>query len=327
MTSADSASAGSCALLIGATGAFGHAVAEALVARGWRVKALHRDPARGRAAFPGLAIDWVKGDAMSASDVVAAAKAATIIFHAANPPGYRRWRELAIPMLENAIAAAKASGARLIFPGNVYNFGPDAGPVVTETAPQHPETRKGAVRVDMEKRLAAAVSDGVRSIVLRAGDFLGDVRGSWFNSVIVKGRPVRSLSYPGRPNVGHAWAYLPDLARTAARLAEIERDLAPFEVFHFNGHWIEPGIELCHSIRRVTARPNLPIRAFPWILVYLAAPFVTFMRELLEMRYLWQRPLRLDGGKLERTLGTVPHTPLDEAVAATLKSMGATASG
>jgi nucleoside-diphosphate-sugar epimerase len=323
MTLAETAPAGSCALVIGATGAFGHAVAQVLVARGWRVKALHRDPTRGRAALPRLAIDWVKGDAMSASDVVAAATAATVIFHAASPPGYRRWRELAIPMIESAIAAAKASGARLIFPGNVYNFGPDAGAVVAESMPQHPATRKGAVRVDMEKRLAGAVSGGVRSIVLRAGDFLGDVPGSWFNSVIVKGRPVRSLSYPGRPAVGHAWAYLPDLALTAVRLAEIERDLAPFEVLHFNGHWIEPGIELCHAVRRLTSRPDLPIRAFPWVLVYLAAPFVTFMRELLEMRYLWQRPLRLDGAKLERTLGTVPHTPLDEAVAATLESMGA----
>lgn len=46
------------------------------------------------------------------------------------------------------------------------------------------------------------------------------------------------------------------------------------------------------------------------------------MRELIEMRYLWQKPLRLNGAKLERTLGTVPHTPLDEAVAATLRSMG-----
>src|SRR5579872_1702780 len=216
------------ALVIGATGGFGRAVAAALAARGWQVIALHRDPARGRAGFPGLAIDWVKGDAMSETDVVAAAKGAQVIFHAANPPGYRRWRALAIPMLRNAIAAAKASGARLVFPGNVYNFGPDGGSVVDETSPQHPQTRKGAVRVEMEEMLAGAAADAVRSIVLRAGDFLGDVAGSWFNSVIVKGRPVSSLSYPGRPAVGHAWAYLPDLALTAVRLAEIERDLAPF---------------------------------------------------------------------------------------------------
>ena len=39
-------------------------------------------------------------------------------------------------MLRNAIAAARLSGARLIFPGNVYNYGADAWPVVGETSPQ-----------------------------------------------------------------------------------------------------------------------------------------------------------------------------------------------
>lgn len=109
----------------------------------------------------------------------------------------------------------------------------------------------------------------------------------------------------------------------SVRLAEAERDLPPFDVFHFAGHWIEPGVEICEAVRRATRRPDLPIRGFPWFAVYLAAPFVTLMRELIEMRYLWQRPLRLNGAKLERTIGKVPHTPLDEAVAATLRRMGA----
>jgi hypothetical protein len=41
---------------------------------------------------------------MHEADVVAAAEGVGILFHGANPPGYRRWRELAIPMLANAVA-------------------------------------------------------------------------------------------------------------------------------------------------------------------------------------------------------------------------------
>jgi nucleoside-diphosphate-sugar epimerase len=314
------------ALVIGATGGIGRAVAEALGSRGWNVKALHRDPARARAASPNLSVTWVRGDAMHEADVVVAAKSVSILFHGANPPGYRRWRELAIPMLANAIAAAKASGARLIFPGNVYNFGPDAGAVVDESSPQNPTTRKGAVRVEMERMLAAAAAEGVRSVVVRAGDFLGNAPGSWFRAVMVKpGKPLRSVTYPGIRDVGHAWAYLPDLAETVVRLAEIEQELDTFEVFHFGGHWIEPGVEICHAVRRAAGRPDLPIRSFPWIAVYLASPFSAFMRELLEMRYLWRVPLRLDNRKLVSRLGEEPHTPLDEAVALTLASMGALA--
>jgi len=139
--------------------------------------------------------------------------------------------------------------------------------------------------------------------------------------MVKAGRPLRSLTYPGRPEVGHAWAYLPDLAETIVRLAKIERQLRAFEVFHFGGHWVEPGIEIGRAVRRAARRPDLRIRRFPWPLVYMSAPFVGFMRELIEMRYLWQAPLRLDNTKLVALLGAEPHTPLDEAVRETLEAM------
>ena len=34
--------------------------------------------------------------------------------------------------------------------------------------------------------------------------------------LIKPGQPVRSIIYPGRPDVGHAWAYLPDVAAAVA---------------------------------------------------------------------------------------------------------------
>src|SRR5262245_39917318 len=114
------------ALVIGATGGIGGAVTTALMARGWRIRALNRDPAgaeKRRAARPGFA--WVAGDAMCAEDVAAAALGVELIVHGANPPGYRNWSGLAVPMLENTIAAARTSGARILFPGTVYNYGPD----------------------------------------------------------------------------------------------------------------------------------------------------------------------------------------------------------
>ena len=81
--------------------------------------------------------------------------------HAVNPPGYRNWGTLVLPMLANSIAAARAAGARILLPGTVYNYGPDAWPLLREDAPQHPETRKGAIRVEMERRLEAAAAGGV----------------------------------------------------------------------------------------------------------------------------------------------------------------------
>jgi nucleoside-diphosphate-sugar epimerase len=313
------------ALVIGITGGIGGELAAALLRRGWRVRALARRPqeaARRAAWLPG--IEWIEGDAMRPVDVAAAAEGVHLIVHGANPRGYRNWRGLALPMLESTIAAAKSSGARIFFPGTIYNFGPDAFPVLTEPSPQRPLTRKGAIRVEMEARLQAASSEGVRTLIVRAGDFFGPRAGnSWFAQGLVKpGNPLRSVTYPGPRDVGHAWAYLPDLAETVARLLERDAELSAFEVFHFRGHWLEPGVEIADAIRRAAGNSRLPIRRFPWPVLYMAAPFVTLFREMLEMRYLWREPLWLDSAKLVAFLGKEPHTPLDLAVRTTLMSLG-----
>ena len=259
---------------------------------------------------------------MNAADVLAAAAGVDVIVHAVNPPGYRNWKGLAMPMLESSIAAAKASGARILFPGTVYNFGLDVFPTVTERSPQNPTTRKGAIRVAMERRLSEASREGVRTLVVRAGDFFGSGAGnSWFAQIAAPGAPLRKVVYPGRPDVGHSWAYLPDLAETMAQLLEREAELSPFEVFHFEGHWLERGIAMAEAVRAASGR-DLPIRRFPWIAALLASPFVELLRELREMRYLWEQPLRLDNAKLLGFLGREPHTPLDQAVRATLAANG-----
>ncbi|TMJ50322.1 MAG: NAD-dependent epimerase/dehydratase family protein [Alphaproteobacteria bacterium] len=312
------------ALMIGATGGVGREVARALARRGWQLRCLSRTPKPVSVSLPDNGVAWIKGDAMKAEDVANAARDVNLIVHAANPPRYKNWRGLAMPMLRNSIEGARASSARLIFPGNLYNFGPDAGPLLSETAPQNPNTRKGRVRSEMEDMLRVAAATGTRSLVVRAGDvFGGHGPSSNFSNVLIKPRePLRAIMYPGPPATGHTWAYLPDYAEAIARLADIEADLPPFDMFHFGGHWIEPGIELVQSIRRAAGSLDLPIRRFPWLAVRLLAPFVPLLREVEEVRYLWDVPLRLDNSKLIALIGDEPHTPLDQAVRASLLELG-----
>jgi nucleoside-diphosphate-sugar epimerase len=40
------------------------------------------------------------------------------------------------------------------------------------------------------------------------------------------------------------------------------------------------------------------------------------------MRYLWREPLRMLNARLVEALGREPHTPLDQAVEATLVGLG-----
>jgi len=311
------------ALVLGATGGIGGEVARRLVRGGWQVVALTRDPLKAP-RIDGVA--WRRGDAMVRADVIDAARGAALIVHAVNPPGYRDWDTLVLPMMDNTIAAASASGARILLPGTIYNYGSGTGPRLAEDTPQRPSSRKGAIRVSMESRLREAAQHGVRSLVVRAGDFFGPLSGNtWFAQAMVKpGQPLARIEYPGAPGVGHAWAYLPDLADTMVRLLEQEARLEVFDTFHFRGHWDADGTRMVEAIRRACGRPDLPLRRMPWGLMMLLSPFVTFLREVREMRYLWEEAFELDNAKLVAFLGSETHTPLDAAVAA---AMGTAATG
>lgn len=310
------------ALVLGGTGGIGGEMARRMQARGWTVRALHRDPAMAARRMPGL--DWRPGDALRADNVVAAAQGVDVILHAVNPPGYRRWAELVLPMIDASVTAARATGARLVLPGTIYNFGPDAWPRLTEDAPQNPVTEKGRIRVALEDRLRRLADEGGRALILRAGDFFGPQTGnSWFAQGMVKaGKPLRSITLPGRPGIGHQWAYVPDLAETMLALLDREADLPAFARFHFAGHWDADGMGMADAIRHVTGRPDLSVKRLNWPLVRLAGLFMPTLREIAGMRYLWEQPLRMPGDALSSFLGTVPHTTLDQAVADTLTGLG-----
>lgn len=308
----------SLALVLGATGGIGGAVAERLLAEGWNVRAMNRHPEMARAAHPGP--DWVKGDAMIAADVVAAAQGASIIVHGVNPPGYKNWDGLQMPMLASTIAAAQVSGARILFPGTVYNYGPDAFPLISETSMQNPLSRKGAVRVRMEATLRAASNEGVRVLIVRLGDFFGPKPGNnWVSQGLLKpGQPVRAVTYPGPMEIAHAWAYLPDAAETFVRL--LATDLSDFEHFVMQGQQVK-GHELVAALEQVTGR-RLPVRRLPWIALSAISPFNETMREMLEMRYLWDQPVLMDNARLVAKLGAEPRTPLAEALQTALIGLG-----
>ncbi|WP_205687902.1 NAD-dependent epimerase/dehydratase family protein [Ciceribacter ferrooxidans] len=310
------------ALVLGATGGIGGAMAAKLAGRGYRVRALHRNASAMAARNP--SIDWRQGDAMNRADVVRAADGVSLIVHAVNPPGYRDWARLVLPMIDNTIAAAKVAGARILMPGTVYNFGPETFPVLDEESPQRPVTVKGKIRVGLEERLEAAAAGGVPVIIVRAGDFFGPGAGNnWFAQGLVKpGAPLKAITLPGAPGVGHQWAYLPDVAETMMQLVEHADCLPSFARFHMEGVFDTDGLQLAEAIRRVVGKPTLPIRRFPWLFARLASPFVPLFREIMEMRYLWQQPLRMSNRRLVEVLGAEPHTPLDRAVAETLASLG-----
>ena len=313
-------------MVLGANGRLGRAAVLAFAAAGWQVTAqLRRAP---RAALP-AGVTVATCDALDVATLTRASQGAQVIVNALNPD-YTQWATLLPPITTATLALARATGATLMLPGNVYNFGNQPPAVLREDTPFAATHPKAAQRMALEAALAQAAqpahresagegeSDRVRSIVIRAGDFLGDA-GTWMDLSMAKGLARGRFTQMGPTDLPHAWAWLPDLAQTFVKVADQRAALPAHAVLHFAGHTLT-GVQLQQAFEAALGRP-LKAAHFPWPLLRLGTPFSPMLRALFEMRYLWQRAHQLDGGRLQVLLGSEPHTPLAAVVRGCLASL------
>lgn len=316
-------------LVLGATGGVGGAVALELIRRGRPVRLLMRDPAKAARRFDGAVnLAVVAGDALDADALRGAARGVAAIFHGVNYP-YHRWRPNMTRVTDNVVAAASAAGsapARVVFPGNVYGLGRQTGTPLAEDTPDRPCSSKGALRVELEDKLRRAAAAGVPVLNVRAGDYFGPtVRNGLVDRLFGNAAAGKRPRFLGRRDIPHQFAYMPDLARATVDL--MLRPDAPdgFDLVHFPGHVVASLDEFGTAIARAAGRPGLRPAPVPWPLVRLAGLFDPATREVLELRYLFDESLIIDGGRLGARLPEFRPTPLDQAIRATLESYRADA--
>jgi dihydroflavonol-4-reductase len=170
------------ALVTGATGFIGSAVARALVAAGFRVRALAR---RGssRANLEGLALEFAEGDMRDAAAVRSAASGARYVFHVA--ADYRLWapdpEEIMRANVEGTRtvmeAAAKAGAERIVYTSSVATLKPvPDGKPADETRPLSEEQAIGAYKkskVVAERLVEAMVEDGLPAVIVNPSAPIG----------------------------------------------------------------------------------------------------------------------------------------------------------
>jgi nucleoside-diphosphate-sugar epimerase len=125
---------------------------------------------------------------------------------------------------------------------------------------------------------------------------------------------------PGPADLVHEWAYLPDLAKAFVGLAENLDKLGAYEALNFPGHAVTD-LEIKAAAEKALGR-TLKLTSMPWWVLRAGSPFVAMWRELVSMSYLRFEPHRLVSARLEGIIGTIPHTPLDRAVAEALDAIG-----
>jgi nucleoside-diphosphate-sugar epimerase len=117
----------SVALVTGATGMVGSYIVEALLSKGWSVRAMSRSVSALSATFPDIEV--VTGDILDEASFRRAASGCNTVFHCAAAINARSWDESRAANIDgtrNAIAAAEGARARLLLVSSVAVYGPSA---------------------------------------------------------------------------------------------------------------------------------------------------------------------------------------------------------
>ncbi|NJL92722.1 MAG: NAD(P)H-binding protein [Anaerolineae bacterium] len=156
------------------SGPVGLAVMDELLAQGERsIRVVNR---RGEALVP-EGVEVRKGDVSDPEAAKALSEGAEVLYGCVNP-AYTEWVKVFPGLQAGLIAAARASGARLVMMENLYMYGLVDGHPLTEDLPFGATNRKGTTRARMAQDLMAAHQRGdIRATAGRASDFVG--RACW----------------------------------------------------------------------------------------------------------------------------------------------------
>jgi nucleoside-diphosphate-sugar epimerase len=291
-------------VVLGAAGGLGRTVVE-VAAADHEVIAFVRDPARVPANVTAVA-----GDATRADEVARAIGDADAALFCVNPP-FATWLTTFPPLLEAAIAAARTTGTRLVFPANVWIYGRGTGELVGETRPASPTSKRGTLRARMEQQLRDA---GIRHALLRLPEFYGPHVTTLTARVFRAALAGARSAWPGTLDAAIELVYMPDAARAMVALATAPDCDA--EVFHLPGARTTPR-ELATAIYTLAgAKPR--VTGVPAFVLRAAGVFDATIRGAADIGHLWTDPILLDGAKYRARFGEPPVTPLATGLAATL---------
>jgi nucleoside-diphosphate-sugar epimerase len=293
-------------------GPVGTTTARVLAAGGHRVRVLSRS---GGTSTDG--VEHRRVDAANADALTAAARGASALYNAVNPP-YDRWASDWPPIAAALLAAAERTGAALVTMGNLYGYGRPDGPM-TPDSPLAATDTKGRVRARMwAEALAAHGAGRVRVTEARAADFVGPqvpAGQSHLMRQLPALRAGRRAWVVGDPDVPRGWSYLPDVAETLAVLGTDERALG--RAWHVPST-VRTQREALTDLARVLGADAASVSGIPWGVLRAVGVAVPFLREVVAVRHQFDAPYVLDASATTATFGLVA-TGWDEVVSASVK--------
>lgn len=303
------------AIVLGASGGMGYALVSELLSRGIEVTAFARNKEKLERLFRGRShVKIYQGDAFSQHELDDAVKGNEVIFHAINLP-YGDW-ETGLPSLtRNIITTAKVNSAKLAIVDNIYGYGRSPGKKVKETTPKMPHTKKGKIRLEMESLYKES---DVPYIIAHFPDFYGPyVESSLLNFTLEKMVHHKKAQFVGDQSIAREHIFTPDGAKALVELAKNEE--AYDQNWNIPASDVITGREIISIIRTLT-NANKKVSTITKNMLRFVGLFNKQMREFVEMQYLNEDPVILDGEKYEKHIGALPKTPYEEGIRKTVEA-------
>ncbi|MBS2970932.1 NAD(P)H-binding protein [Metabacillus sp. KIGAM252] len=304
------------AVVLGASGGMGYSLVNELIEKGFKVTAFARNKAKLERLFGGKeGVGIVIGDAYAERDILNACKGADMIFHTVSVP-YPDWTEGHPAIMKNAINAAKAENAKLIIIDNIYAYGKQNGKKVEETAQKSPHTKKGQIRLSLEKMVKES---GVSYMILHFPDYYGpNAENTLLHQTLKPVSSNKRTIFIGDLNSKREYIYTPDGAKAAVALAMKEDSFG--QNWNIPGSGVISGKELMQIFQREAAYTK-PVLKIGKRTIWLMGLFDRNMKEMREMMYLYENPVILSGEKYQNHIGILPATPYEAGISKTLAYM------
>jgi nucleoside-diphosphate-sugar epimerase len=292
-------------LITGATGSLGTTLMKLLVDEDLRV--LVRDEDEFTDRFGDIDVQVIEGDLSVEEDIDKAIDDVDTVFHCACMP-YWHWGDL-IGHTRRIIEAAEEEEkvVDIVFPGNVLVYG-DVGPgTVREDQAHEHDTKKGTIRVNIERQLREANTRGeCRTTVARLPDLYGpEVQSRTMKRIFPAVLDGTSVAWPGDLEAEREFIYAEDAARAMIRLAK--SDVAWGKAWHVPGPGTTTASEFI-GMAYDAAGTEADIVESKGTAMTLGDRFTKEAKEEKELLYMFLRPPIMDGSAWKRSFGVAAST-------------------
>ncbi|EMY61815.1 NAD dependent epimerase/dehydratase family protein [Leptospira terpstrae serovar Hualin str. LT 11-33 = ATCC 700639] len=159
------------------------------------------------------------GDVFQWESIREEAKTATIIFQASNVP-YHEMATKSLLIAGSVMKAAEANSHKFVFVDGVYVYGPNSGYAVEDTYNRKPNSKKGKIRIEMEKLIFSSRWKQRKPLIVRLPDYYGPTSKNSYLNPTLEGLAFGKPSlFIGDTTVKREYIYLPDAAKMIVKVA------------------------------------------------------------------------------------------------------------